>query len=165
MTVDRPGDALPAPGPTSGREAPEDVIVQIVRRELIATFWSGPLPPPEILKTYEEIVPGSGKQLIDTFDRQAHHRMELEKAVIFGDVNRANRGLWAAAAVALAFLIVAAVVILEGHDAAGIVIASVDIGSIVGVFVYGTETRRRERKEKAQSVPDPSQLMPPPQAG
>ena len=87
--------------------------------------------------------------------------MELETAVIFADVTRANRGLWAAVAVAVAFLAVAAVVILEGHDAAGIVIASVDIVSIVAVFIYGTESRRRERNEKAQAVPDPSELTPP----
>ncbi len=87
--------------------------------------------------------------------------MELEKAVIFGDVARANRGLWVAAGVAIAILVVAALVILEGHDTAGIVIASVDIGSIVAVFIYGTESRRRERNEKAQAVPDPSELTPP----
>lgn len=135
--------------------------MEIVRREITATFWAGPLPPPELLRTYDEVVPGSAKQLIDTFDRQTHHRMELEEAVIFGDVARANRGLWVAASVAIAFLVVAAVVILTGHEIAGIILASVDIASIVGVFIYGTESRRRERNEKAQAVPDPRQLRPP----
>lgn len=160
MSLDRrPEDDSPV-DPSSG-ESPEAAAAEIVRREFTATFWAGPLPHPDLLRTYDEIVPGSAKQLIDTFDRQAHHRMELEKAVILGDVSRSNRGLWMAGSGVIAVLVVAAVVILTGHDTAGIVIASVDIGSIVAVFIYGTESRRRERNEKARAVPDPSELTPP----
>jgi uncharacterized membrane protein len=44
-----------------------------------ATSFAGPIPPPEYLERYDQIMPGSAKILIDAFDRESRHRQELEK--------------------------------------------------------------------------------------
>jgi hypothetical protein len=40
--------------------------------------------------------------------------------------------------------------VLCGHDVAGATIATTGVASLVGVFVYGTVTRRQEREKKAK---------------
>src|ERR1700733_12152413 len=66
--------------------------------QLLAAFaeqrsYSGPIPPPEMLKEYDAIVPGSAGRILDTFHNQSHHRIELENKVINSDISRSNWGL------------------------------------------------------------------------
>src|SRR5688572_14191133 len=49
----------------------EALLVQI-RREY--SKFSGPLPPPELLKEYNEVVPGCAEIIIDQFVEQSKHR-------------------------------------------------------------------------------------------
>jgi len=55
------------------------------------TIFSGPLPHPDILAKYDQVVPGTAARLIETAQKQGEHRMDLEKTVIKGDNFRANR--------------------------------------------------------------------------
>lgn len=41
---------------------------------------------------------------------------------------------------------------LSGHEAFGLTIIGLDIVSLVGTFVYGTESRRRERKQRVEAM-------------
>jgi hypothetical protein len=40
-----------------------------------------------------------------------------------------------------------------GHDWAGGTIATGSLASVVGVFIYGTKSRKQERERKAQAEP------------
>src|SRR4051812_24986466 len=51
--------------------------IRVVRREL--SVHTGPLPPPEVLARYEQIMPGAVELLFRNFERQSQHRMEIEK--------------------------------------------------------------------------------------
>ena len=55
----------------------------------------GPLPPPEILAQYEQILPGSAERIMVMAENQAEHRQSLEetvKTVIEGDSKRRTYG-------------------------------------------------------------------------
>lgn len=54
----------------------------------------------------------------------------------------------------LAFLAGAVAVILEGHDVVGGTIVSLDIATIAGLFVYGNNTRKKERERKSSENPE-----------
>ena len=58
----------------------------------IRTEWSGPLPPPQILQRYEEIVPGAADRILKMTEKQMNHRIDLEKTVIEGDAKRSYPG-------------------------------------------------------------------------
>ena len=120
---------------------------QVVQRMSAATF-SGPLPPPEILVQYNDVVPNGAERIIALAERQAEHRMALENRVIDADIRRSNWGLGVGFLVSLAWLLVSYLVIHEGHAVAGVFLGSLDLVGLVGVFVYGTATRRGERKER-----------------
>jgi uncharacterized membrane protein len=116
----------------------------------INTSFSGPIPPPEMLKSYDEVVPGSAKTLIDVFNDQAHHRMDLEKRSLVSDRRRSWGGLLSALVISLVCIGVGGWLVHEGHDAAGTAIIAIDLVGLAGTFIYGTQSQRRERTEKAK---------------
>ncbi len=103
-----------------------------------------------MLERYNNAVPDGAQRIMVMAERQGAHRMVLERKVVEADATRAREGLYAGVIVALAFLGVAAFLINGGHDVAGGILGTVDIASLVGVFVYGTIQRREERKDRAQ---------------
>jgi hypothetical protein len=61
-----------------------------------ARSFSGPLPHPEILDGFEQLVPGAARQIIEDAHRQTLHRQGLERWAIKGDTIRSGLGLLAA---------------------------------------------------------------------
>jgi uncharacterized membrane protein len=114
----------------------------------VESHHAGPLPAPDTLKAYDEIVPGMAERLLVNFEKQVDHRIALERYVIQGDVRRSNLGLYAALIFGLAVLGVATILILNGHSDEG-------VKTIIGVFLtygsaflYSDVQRRRERARK-----------------
>lgn len=67
-----------------------EIVQETVHQEF--RQWSGPLPHPEDLRQYDDVVPGCAAQIIQAFTEQGSHRRDLEKAVVHGSERRANRG-------------------------------------------------------------------------
>lgn len=130
----------------------EEVQRRLIRIEAHLESFSGPIPKPSMLKEYENVVPGCAERIIRMAEKQAKHRQNLEKTVIEGDSKRADRGLRAGFIVALAGLGVALTLGLNGQVQAAIIIGAVDLGALVGIFVYGSVTRRSERAKKAEQM-------------
>ena len=114
------------------------------------TAFSGPLPPPEILARYNEIVPDGAERIIRVAEKQADHRMALETKALNWDIIRSNWGLRIGGLICLAFLAVSGFVIYEGHDWAGATLGGVDLASIAGIFVIGTAMQKSERKQRLE---------------
>ncbi|WP_144982397.1 DUF2335 domain-containing protein [Halomonas sp. C22] len=115
-----------------------DVAVAISRRTTSA--FQGPLPPPSILRGYEDIVPGSAAKIIDWADSEREHRHRTETTIVRAETTRDLRGQLLAAAVAMAGFSVAAFALYLGHAGVAAMITAMDIGGMVAAFIYG---RRR----------------------
>jgi uncharacterized membrane protein len=111
--------------------------------------YSGPIPPPELLRQYNEIIPGLAERIVGQAERQTNHRIELEKTVINSDIKRSWAGLIIGGMLAFFVTGAGALLVHNGHDGAGAWITGGGLASVVGVFVYGTQQRRKERTEKA----------------
>lgn len=144
-TRDRDREALDASVPGEVVSAGQEPIP-----EIFAAFFSGPLPPPEILRAYNRIVPGSAKQIIDNVIEQSTHRRQLEAKVIAADIERSRLGLIVGGVVALACIAGGCVVAAISSPTAGGTIATASVIGLTSVFVYGTVSRRREREHKAR---------------
>lgn len=116
----------------------------------ITKSFSGPLPPPEILKEYNEIVPGSAQTFVDVFTEQARHRMNLEQTHLRSDRRRSWGGLIAGFIIAMTALCGGILLVYLDHDAAGATIGTTGLGGLVGTFIYGAKSQRTERIEKAR---------------
>lgn len=122
-----------------------------IRQEVRTSQFQGPIPPPELLREYEAIVPGAADRIITVMENQASHRMFLERTVITGDSMRAYLGIAAGFISTLTLFGLATWLIATGHGAEGVAMATANIAALVGVFVHGTRMRQQEREEKRQS--------------
>ena len=66
--------------------------------------FSGPIPPPNILRQYEDILPGATDRILTMAEAQSKHRQHMEKTVVEGDTKRSAQGLWAGTVIVLATL-------------------------------------------------------------
>lgn len=131
-----------------------------------AGWWSGPYPPPELLRGYEDVLPGSADRIISMAEKQQQHRQELEKTTVVGASKRAWWGLWLGFVISLVVLGLGTLTILEGYPWAGGGVMGVDVVALAGVFVYGQLRQSRERIEKdAQTRQLPGRPGPPAQQG
>ena len=119
--------------------------------------FMGPIPSPQDLARYEAIIPGLGDRLISRFEKQSDHRMSMEKEVTRADAKRANWGLIAGFAVALATIGSSTLCIMNGHDWPGTVLGGGALVSLVGTFVYGSNSRRQERLERQKILVEPDE--------
>lgn len=110
--------------------------------------FSGPLPHPEILKKFDEVVPGAAERIIKMAEDQSAHRKDLEKKVIESDIARSKWGQVLGFLIAIIGLGVSALVSVYGNAIAGGIIGIGTLASLVGVFMYGAKTRSEERTEK-----------------
>lgn len=114
--------------------------------------FSGPLPPPEILKRFDEVIPGSAERIIKMAEGQFAHRTELERKVIASDISRSRLGQILGFIIAVVGLICSAIISIYGNQIAGTILGISTLGSLVGVFMYGSRTRSQEREKKASDT-------------
>lgn len=120
-----------------------------VRMRQTVTF-SGPLPPPEILQGYDDVLPGAAERIIAMAERQAAHRQDLERRVIRANITTARLGIAAGLIITLAVVWFAYQLLMAGHTVAGFAAIIVALGSLVGVFIVGQRSQRNERIEKTR---------------
>ncbi len=123
----------------------------VVVQQTSTQSFSGPLPPPEILKKFDEVVPGAAERIIKMAEEQSAHRKELERKVIESDISRSKWGQILGFIIAVVGLAVSAFIAIYGNAYAGGVIGVGTLVSLVGVFMYGAKTRSKEREEKSKS--------------
>jgi uncharacterized membrane protein len=65
---------------------------EIIAEVMHARYFSGPLPPPGLLREYESLVPGFTKTLLSELEKQGAHLRSLESTSLENDNHRANIG-------------------------------------------------------------------------
>ena len=147
-------------------ESPSDSQAQLTR-VVVGTEWQGPLPPPDALALYDQIVPGGADRLLSMAERgHQHHidqerdQMELEKAslqsVNTAIANDASRGKWGLASgilIALAGLGIGGWLTSIDKGGFGLVFLFVPLGSLVGTFIYSTLARRSSVRVQIEDRP------------
>lgn len=113
-------------------------------RVVARASFSGPLPPPEILKGYESILPGLADRVVKMAENQSAHRQQLESRVIWFDGIRSSLGLVFGLIIALSGIVAGSYLVLHGNNITGLVSLITPLAVIVGAFVY----QRNEGAEK-----------------
>lgn len=101
----------------------------------LARFFSGPLPPAEMLSAYERIQPGLAARIIGWTEAQQTHRHKLETEITLGSETRQTRGQVLGFLIALGGILAATFVGILGHWAASSAIILCTVGGTAGVSV------------------------------
>lgn len=111
-------------------------------------FFSGPLPHPTDLEHYNRIIPGAAERILTMAENQSKHRQGLEAQVIKSDIANSKLGLIFGFIVGLGGIISGALIIIFSGQIVGGFISFTSLAALVGVFVYGSKQRRKEREQK-----------------
>jgi uncharacterized membrane protein len=101
---------------------------RVIGALLLGARYAGPIPPPSMLKEYNEAVPGLGERIISWVEKQSDHRRELERVRTRGAEERMKRGQMLAAVVAVVGLIGSGVAAVFSNPWAAGIIAIVSVG-------------------------------------
>jgi len=124
----------------------------ITQRSLKVEAFEGPLPHPEVLKKFEEVVPGSAAQIIEQANKQTDHRIDIEKQVIKSDIRKSYLGLVFGFILGLVGIGGGIYAMILGHDVFGPILSGGTLASLVYAFIYGTKTRKEERSERMKRL-------------
>ncbi len=106
--------------------------------------YQGPVPPPDMLRDYDYIVPGAARMIIDTAVSQTAHRQAQEAKVISGSERRADRGQHYGLALLLIGMIFGLAIALAVSPlvGAGVITAALASGAVV--YVVGGRPPKEE---------------------
>ena len=45
-------------------------------------MWAGPIPPPELLAEYDQVIPNGAERILSMAEKQSDHRMRMEAAEV-----------------------------------------------------------------------------------
>jgi uncharacterized membrane protein len=118
-----------------------------------ATFeFSGPLPPPELLKSYNEAFPGCAERVVAMAERQSRHRQELERLVVEANCQAQRRGQYFAFILALIVITGGVYLLASGKSIEGFSAIILALASLVTTLIYGRREQAKERTRKAQAL-------------
>ena len=151
--------------PARETKAGQTEIRSIVLDELSVArseFFSGPLPLPDHLREYENILPGSADRVIKMAEDQAQHRRRLEESVINSNTKLEARGQILGFVIAMTALLGGGYIIASGQSFWGAAVVITAVTGLSGLFVWKSRERKRELNEQkgVGTIPGP---VPPPE--
>jgi len=108
---------------------------QLVKMQAQSTRFQGPIPPPEILRQYAEVVPELPRIIVGEYQKQSAHRQKLESQLLESNIRKETRGQWISFAFGGATLIGGFLLIHEGREAWGVGLMVGDLLAFAAVFI------------------------------
>lgn len=144
--------------PSNNLEAPEVVEGEVVspdRRLIASAEFSGPLPPPNVLREYDQVKPGLADIIVNQWQTETAHRhktidglTETDREVLRDYADFQRRGQWLGFGALALVVAVTALALILGRDTAA-------IGGIVLAASYAVAAIWRGY---GQSSPPPADL-------
>lgn len=116
--------------------------------QIAAATFSGPIPPPDILQKYDQILPGLAERIMKQAESQTAHRIEIEKRVINSDIINSRLGLIFGFILGIVGITGGIYLTSLGMAQSGLFISGGSLVSLISVFIYGSRTRRKEREAR-----------------
>lgn len=113
-----------------------------------ASSFSGPIPPPEVLKGYNSIIKDGAERIIAMAEKQSAHRMQLEDHAIKEELKQSRLGQIFGFTIGLTGMVIAAVLAILGHEATAGIFGTTLIIGLVAVFVHGKRLQQKDMSNK-----------------
>lgn len=107
-----------------------------VREEFFSSF-SGPLPPPTILKQYEEIILGAANRILVMAEENANDRRRINQQIIDADIGSSSKGQTLGFILSVLFIIAAVICSFVDQPIPASFLGVGGFSSIVSIFVLG----------------------------
>lgn len=122
----------------------------LIAQEIHSEF-SGPLPHPDILARYEDILPGAATRIFEMAEQQAFHRRDMEKKSLNLTGRDALLGIVLGFILALSGIIGGILIIAFNPSSVGALLSGSAISGssllgIIRIFVIGNSTHEKDKQ-------------------
>lgn len=159
------------PNDESNDEGVEGEVVSEEEAQAILASYSSvsPIPPPSWMERYDQIVPGSARQMMDDMHAQSAHRREIERQESRAEVSLAQRGQLFGFVTACAGFVVVMIGMIGGLALAyagislggGIALVLLSLACIASVFVANRFAARPPHQDIPPDDPVKVRQQPP----
>lgn len=108
-----------------------------------STYFAGPLPHPDVLKQYDNIVPGAANRIIQMAESQSKHRRDLEKKVIGSNIVNERIGMIFAFILTVLLLFFSGTLIYMDKPIEGLI----TLGIVIIGNAYNYISQKKQEKE------------------
>jgi uncharacterized membrane protein len=115
---------------------------------LSAKTFSGPIPPPDEMERFNQIIPNGADRIMKMAETQSGHRISIEDYVVRSQQRQSGTGQVFGFIIGLTGLVLAYLAIAAGHDAAGATIGGATLLGMVTVFVTGKVAQKKNLQQK-----------------
>ncbi len=98
---------------------------------------TGPLPSPDAVQRYEQVLPGAADRIMKLLESQSEHRMDMETALVEGALRTERLGQVFGLSIVVVVFAVSAWLIDGGHGISGTVLGVTDLVALIAVFLRG----------------------------
>lgn len=132
-------------------EAVKEVVIKAMKEE-----FSGPIPHPDTIQKYEEILPGAADRIISMAERQASHRQAMERKMIEAESRDGLLGVVFAFLLGMGCIVAAVLMVFlvpqNGGAIAGALLGVTGIGSITSNFIRSTRNNKESEHKKKEDI-------------
>jgi uncharacterized membrane protein len=141
----------PVEGELIGRDDLEEVVFEAVQASV---RYSGPIPPPQAFREYEDALPGAADRILTLAERQAAHRMQLERRQLDWMHRHLSRGQVFGFLIVVLGFVLGYLLAINDKPVWGLATSISSLALIVGAFVYGRVSDRRALPPPDEQEPD-----------
>lgn len=105
--------------------------------KLIQHQFSGPLPPPEILQQYDQVISGAAERILAMAEKDAKHQQEIENSAIQFASREVKRGQMCGLTIGISSFATCVIALALGSELTASILGGVTVVGLVTVFVTG----------------------------
>ncbi|MCE2395310.1 DUF2335 domain-containing protein [Candidatus Poribacteria bacterium] len=107
----------------------------------VSEKFAGPIPPPPVMKQYEDILPGSADRILKMAENQSEHRQWIEKKKLSFSNREVHLGQVLGFAIGVIAIITGGYTALNGAPISGGFIGTAGVVGLVSVFIVGSSRK------------------------
>lgn len=111
------------------------------------TRFSGPIPPPQLLKGYEDIMPGSAREIFDMAKDQAAHERSFENKALGAQMRDNLLGQVFGFLIGTIAILAGTYAAVNGAQLSGGLIGGGGVAALTAVFVLGRRPKNSDKSE------------------
>jgi hypothetical protein len=130
----------------------QEVAVEIQR---ISSTYQGPMPPPPMMREFDNVVPGLAREIADAAHEERRHRHRWENKALWNDIFLQSGGLFLGWALAGGCALAAALLAWNGNNWGAAIMLSAPLVAMVRTIIHSDHHDGDERAEAPQKSQGP----------
>jgi len=125
---------------------------KIIETVIMESRFSGPIPPPEILAGYKEILPDAPERILTMAEKEQSHRHSINNKSIDSFIEQTGRGQWLGFGLAVMFGVICLVLGLHGIVWLAGILGTTTVVGLTTIFVLNKRPSKTDKDTGIEEI-------------